>query len=45
MCSFEELSGDIARLVTLSMLFQEIGEKEHLQNGEDDEQLNEDDRP
>ena len=40
-----EFVGYIARLIALSVLFQEIGEEEHLQDGKDDKQLNQDDSP
>ena len=45
MCPLYEFCGDITRFITLGVLFQKIGEEEHFQDGKDDKQLNEDDRP
>lgn len=45
MGSLHELGGDIARLVALRMLLQEIWKEEYLQDGEHDEQFDQDDCP
>ena len=41
----DELGGDIGGFVAVGVLLQEIGEEEHLEDGEHDEQLDEDDGP
>lgn len=43
--AFDEFGGNIARLVALCVLLQEIREKKHLQDGEHDEQFDQYDRP
>ena len=43
--AIDELGGDIGGFVALGVFLQEIGEEEHLEDGEHDEQLDEDDGP
>lgn len=40
-----QFCGHVARFVTLCILFQEVREEEHLEYGENDEQLDKDDGP
>ena len=41
----DELGGDVGGFVAAGVFLQEIGEEEHLEDGEHDEQLDEDDGP
>ena len=41
----DELGGDVGGFVAGGVFLQEIGEEEHLEDGEHDEQLDEDDGP
>ena len=45
LCPFCQLCGYIASLVTVGMLLEEVGEKEDLENHEDNEQFDQDNRP